>query len=81
MRQSFFYCQILPSEAGRLMLVLYKLPTELRCRNFVNVHRLSIQISAKCATTCMQRVRVPAELPFGIPPLLVGQTLKSGSKC
>ncbi len=51
---------------------LNKLPTEFRHRNFVNKHRLSIQISAKRAITCMQCVHIPTELPFCMPPLLVG---------
>ena len=37
---------------------LNKLPTELRCSEFVNQHRLSIQIGAKRAKTCMQCVYV-----------------------
>ena len=41
-----------------------KLPTELRCRNFVNMCRLSIQVGAECAKTCVQCVRIPTELPF-----------------
>ena len=35
---------------------LNKLLTELRCRNFVNRHRLSLQICIKRAKTCMQCV-------------------------
>ena len=51
-----------------------KLPTELLCRNVFTKHRLSIQISAKRAKkTCMQCVHIPAELPFCIPPLVVGK--------
>ncbi len=49
-----------------------KLPTELRCRNIVNTHRLSVQIGAKCAKTCMHSVHIPSELPFCMPPLVVG---------
>ncbi len=37
---------------------LNKLPTELRCRNFVNKHRLIIQIGAKRATTGVCNVYV-----------------------
>ncbi len=51
---------------------LNKVLSELRCRNFVNNHRLSIQISAKRAKMCMQCVHVPTELIFCIPPLVVG---------
>ncbi len=49
-----------------------KIPTELRCRNFVNKRRLSIQIGAKHAETYMQCVCIPTELPFCIPQLVVG---------
>ncbi len=49
-----------------------KLPTELRCRNFANKHRLSIQIGAKLAKRCMQCVHIPTELPVCMPPLVVG---------
>ena len=34
--------------------------------------RLSIQIGAKRANTCMQCAHIPTELPFCIPPLVVG---------
>ena len=51
---------------------LNMLPSELRCRNFVNKHRLSIQVGAKRAKTCMQCVHIPTEPPFCIPPLVVG---------
>ncbi len=30
--------------------LLNRLPTEMRCRNFVNKHRLRLQVVAKCAT-------------------------------
>ena len=52
-----------------------KLLTELRCKNFVNKHRLSIQIVTKRAKTCMQCVHIPTELPFCTPPLVVGLAL------
>ena len=39
-------------------------------------HRLGLQIGAKCAKTCMQRVRIPTALPFCVPPLVVGQRNK-----
>ncbi len=55
---------------------LNKLPPELRCRKFVNMHRLSMEIGTKRAKKpCMQRVRIPPELPFCIPLLVVGQKL------
>ena len=41
-----------------------KLLPELRCRNFVNKHRLSIQIDAKHAKTCMQCVYGIFQLSF-----------------
>ena len=44
---------------------LNKLPTELRCRSFVNKHQLSTQIGAKRAKkTCMLCVHIPTELPL-----------------
>ncbi len=51
---------------------LNKLPPELRCRDFFNKHRLSTQIGAKRAKTCVQCAHIPTELPFCIPPLVVG---------
>ncbi len=51
---------------------LNKLPTELRCRNFVIRHRMTIQIGAKRAKTCMQCVHIPTELPFWKPLFVVG---------
>ncbi len=51
---------------------LNKLPTDLRCRNFVNKHRLSIRISTKREKMCTQYVCVPTELLFCMPPLVVG---------
>ncbi len=42
------------------------------CRNFVDKHRQSMQLCARHARTRMQRVHIPTELPFGIPPLVVG---------
>ncbi len=58
---------------------LNKLPTELRCRNFANKHRLSVQIGTKRAKTCVQHVYIPTELPFCMPPLLVGMASTSKS--
>ena len=52
---------------------LNKVPTELRCRNFVAKHPLGIQIGAKRAKTFIQCVCFPTEIPFCIPPLVVGQ--------
>ncbi len=52
--------------------LLNKLPTEFRRRNFVDKHRLSVQIGAKRAKSCIQCVCIPTELPFCIPPLVVG---------
>ena len=53
---------------------LHKLPTELRCRNFVRKHRLSVQIGAERAKTCTQRVHIPTELPF-LPATVGGWAL------
>ena len=39
---------------------------------FVNKCRLSMQVGAKHANACAQCVRVPTELPFCLPPLVVG---------
>ncbi len=53
---------------------LNKVPTELRCRNVVIKHRLSMQIGAqRVLKTCMQPVHIPTELPSCIPPLVVGK--------
>ena len=54
-----------------------KLTTKLRCRNFVTQHRLSLQIGAKCAKTCMECVvqYIPTQLLFWIPPLVVGSVV------
>ncbi len=52
---------------------LNEVPAELRRRNFVNYYRLSMQIGAKRAKTCMHCVHVPTELPFCTPLLAVGQ--------
>ena len=41
-----------------------KLPPELQCRKFVNNHRLSIQIGAKRAKTCMQWYIFQLSFPF-----------------
>ena len=54
---------------------LNKLPTELWRRNFVYMRQLSIQIGVKHAKTCLRRVRVTTELPFCMPPLVVGHLL------
>ncbi len=54
------------------LLTNFRLSSE--CRNFATEHRLSMQVGAKRAKTCMQCVRcVPTELPFCMPPLVVGQ--------
>ncbi len=45
----------------------------------VNNHRLSTQVGAKRAKTCMQRVHVPPELPFCMPPLVVGGALRTAT--
>ena len=40
---------------------LNKLPPELRCRNFVTKHRLSVQIGTKSAKMCMKCVHIPTD--------------------
>ncbi len=57
-RQGLKHCQ--PNQQRTLS----KLPTELRCRNFVNKHQLSIQGSTKRAKTCLHCVCIPTELLF-----------------
>ncbi len=39
--------------------------------------QLNMQIGAKRARTCAQRVHVPTELPFCIPPLVVGHAVQA----
>ncbi len=48
----FFQHLLLPNQ----QCTLNKLPTELRCRNYANKRRLSLQIRAKGAKTCMHCV-------------------------
>ena len=40
---------------------------------FVSKLRLSMQIGAERAKTCTQCVYIPTELPFCVPPLVVGK--------
>ena len=55
---------------------LNKLLSELKCNFFfVRKHRLSTKIGTKCAKTCVQRACIPTELPFWIPPLVVGKAV------
>ncbi len=56
-----------------LQFIPNKLLTELRCRNFVNKHRLSTQIGPKRAKTRMQCAYIPTELPFCVLSLVVGE--------
>ena len=68
---NLYYCTVefnIPNQPR----TLNKLRTDFRCRNFVNKQRVSIKIGTKCAKTCMQCVYIPTELPFCIPPLVVG---------
>ncbi len=54
---------------------LNRLPPELRCKNYVIKHRPSVQVGSQtCKDAYMQSVRIPTELPFCTPPLLVGNT-------
>ena len=58
---------------------LNKLPPQLRCRNFVNKHRLSIRIGTKRAKNVhAMRTYIPTELPFCLAPLMVGFLFPSG---
>ncbi len=41
-----------------------KLPTELRCRNFVDKHELILQIDAKRAKTCVQCAYIHSNFYF-----------------
>ncbi len=67
-----FFCQngsyafpfILPNQQRSLN----KLPTELRCRNFGNKCHMSIQVG----TRRVHAVHILTELPFCVPPLVVG---------
>ena len=59
---------------------LDKLPGELRRRNFVTKHRRSIANRRQDVPNVRaQRVRVPTEPPFCMPPLLVGLSASSSS--
>ena len=53
--------------------ILNKLLTELQCRKFANKHQLSKQFDAKRAKMSVQCVNILTELPFCVPPLVVGQ--------
>ncbi len=55
------------------LLVNFRLSSDAEI--FVNKHRLSMQVGAERARMRMQRVRIPTELPFCIPPLLVGHNV------
>ena len=52
---------------------LNRLPTELRCGDFVTKHQLSMQVGARRAKTCTQCVRIPTELQLCMPPLVAGK--------
>ena len=67
----------LPPPLPNQQRTLDKLPTELRCRNFVAKHRLSMEIGAKRAKACMQCVHIPTGLSFCTPPLVVGCEMAS----
>ena len=55
------------SPTNNTLLISFRLS-----RNFVNKHRLSMQIGAKRGKKCLQCVHISTELPFCIPPLVVG---------
>ncbi len=48
--------------ANNALLINFQLSSDVEF--FFNKRRLSIQVGAKRAKTCMQRVRFPTELPF-----------------
>ncbi len=53
---------------------LNKLATELQCRNLVNMHRLSYKsVPNMQKRVCNVHTYIPTELPFCIPPLVVGK--------
>ena len=62
---------------------LNKLPTDLRCRNFVGKHRLSTQ--NRCWTCKKKRARnvyvFRLSFHFCMPPLVVGERQESGNLC
>ena len=70
--KTFFMLSCFQSAIPNSARTLIKLSTELRWRNVASKHRLSMQIGAKGANTCVQRVYIPTELSFCIPPLVVG---------
>ncbi len=52
---------------------LNKLPPELRCGNFLLISTdRACKSAPKRAKTCTQRVHIPTELPFCMPPSVVG---------
>ncbi len=60
----------LASPTSDALLINFRLSSDAEI--FVNKHRLSLQIGAKRAKTCMQGVYVPTDLPFCMPQLVVG---------
>ncbi len=63
---------VLPDLPNQNNTLLIDFRPSSRCRICVNNHPLSIQIGGKRAKTCMQCVDIPTELPFCVPPLVVG---------
>ncbi len=70
-RESWLRKKCFVHKAPNQQRTLNRLPTDLRCRNFVTKHRLSIKIGARRVKTCMQCVRIPTELPFCMPAVVV----------
>ena len=68
----FFYsfCIACVYPTNNALLVNFRLSSD--AENFVNKHRLSIQVGVKRAKMCLQCKHAPTELPFCTPPLVVG---------
>ncbi len=50
-----------------------KLPSELRCRFFLLIITdWACELAPNVQKACTQRVHIPIELPFRMPPLVVG---------
>ncbi len=66
----FFLPSFMRHPTNNTLLTNFRLSSD--AKKIVHEHRPSIQMGAKRAKTCVQRVHVPTELPFCVPPLLVG---------
>ena len=61
----------LGSPTNNALLIIFLLSSVAEI--FVTNPRLSMQVGTKCEKTCVQHVHVLTELPFCMPPLLVGK--------